>query len=64
VRHAARERLAQRAALGPEAGEPQLRRAAEQLGLAPDEAEAVLGRSADVLAAGRALARLSGGRSG
>jgi hypothetical protein len=64
VRHAARERLAQRAALGPEAGDAQLRRAAEQLGLEPDEAEAVLGRSADVLAAGRALARLSGGRSG
>jgi hypothetical protein len=59
VRAAARERIVRRAALGPEAGEPQLRRAAEQLGLEPDEAEAVLGHNPDVLAAGRALARLS-----
>lgn len=63
VRQAARERIARRAALGPEAGEPQLRRAAQQLGLEPDETEAVLGHNPDVLAAGRALARLSGGRS-
>ena len=56
---AARERLARRAALGPEAGEPQMRKAAEQLGLEPDETEAVLGHNPDVLAAGRALARLS-----
>ena len=63
VRGAARERLARRAALGPEAGEPQIRKAAEQLGLEPDETEAVLGRNPDVLAAGRALAKLSGGRS-
>lgn len=63
VRSAARARLARRAALGPEAGEPQLRKAAEQLGLPPDEAEAIVGKSPDVLAAGRALARLSGGRS-
>jgi hypothetical protein len=63
VRDAARERLARRAALGPEAGEPQIRKAAEQLGLEADEAEAVLGRNPDVLAAGRALAKLSGGRS-
>jgi hypothetical protein len=62
VRNAARERLARRAALGPEAGEPQLRRAAEQLGLEPDETEAILGRNQDVIAAGRALAHLSGGR--
>jgi hypothetical protein len=59
VRAAARERLARRAALGPEAGEPQLRRAAEQLGLEADETDAILGRNPDVLAAGRALARLS-----
>ena len=59
VRNAARERLARRASLGPEAGEPQMRKAAEQLGLEPDETEAVLGHNPDVLAAGRALARLS-----
>jgi hypothetical protein len=59
VRAAARERLARRAALGPEAGEPQIRQAAEGLGLQPDETEAVLGHNPDVLAAGRALARLS-----
>ena len=61
VRDAARARLVRRAALGPEAAEPQLRRAAEQLGLPADEADAVLGRNPDPLAAGRALARLSGG---
>jgi hypothetical protein len=59
VRSAARERIARRAALGPEAGEPQMRAAAEHLGLAPEEIEAVLGRNPDVIAAGRALARLS-----
>lgn len=63
VRHAARNRLARRGALGPEAGEPQVRKAAEQLGLDPGETEAVLGHNRDVLAAGRALAKLSGGRS-
>ena len=63
VRTAARERLARRAALGPEAGDQQLRRTAEQLGMPPDETEAVVGTSGDVLAAGRALARLSGGRT-
>ncbi|HEX8052819.1 MAG TPA: DUF4350 domain-containing protein [Thermoleophilaceae bacterium] len=63
VRDAARERLTRRAALGPEAGEPQLRRAAEHLGLQPDETDAILGRNSDPLAAGRALARLSGGRT-
>jgi hypothetical protein len=63
VRGAARERLARRAALGPEAGEQQIRKAAEQLGLEPAETEAVLGHNPDVVAAGRALAKLSGGRS-
>jgi hypothetical protein len=63
VRDAARERLARRAALGPEAADPQLRKAAEQLGLDAHETEAVLGHDGDVLAAGRALAKLSGGRS-
>ena len=60
VRGAARDRLARRAALGPEAGEQQYRRAAEQVGLAADEADAILGHNPDVLAAGRALAKLSG----
>lgn len=59
VRAAACERLTRRAALGPEAGEPQIRQAAEQFGLESDETEAVLGHNPDVLAAGRALARLS-----
>jgi hypothetical protein len=63
VRDAARQRLARRAALGPEAGEPQLRRAAEHLGVPADETDAILGRNPDPLAAGRALARLSGGRT-
>lgn len=62
VRDAARERIARRAALGPEAGDPQLRKAAEQLGLDARETDAVLGHSEDVLAAGRALAKLTGGR--
>jgi Domain of unknown function (DUF4350) len=62
VRDAARERLARRAALGPEAGDHQLRRTAEHLGMPPDETEAVVGNSGDILAAGRALARLTGGR--
>lgn len=61
VRNAARERIARRAALGPDAGEPQLRAAAEHLGLSEQETEAVLGRNPDVLAAGQALAKLSGG---
>jgi hypothetical protein len=59
VLDAARRRLARRAALGPEAGEQQLRLAAQQFGLEADEIEAVLGRNPDVLAAGRALSRLS-----
>lgn len=59
VLRAARERLARRAALGPEAAEAQLRTAARQFGLDEAETEAVLGRNPDVLAAGRALARLS-----
>jgi hypothetical protein len=59
VRRAARERIARRAALGPEAGEQQLRAAAEHLGLTPEETDAVLGPGGDVVAAGRALARLS-----
>jgi hypothetical protein len=61
VRRAARERLARRAATGPEAGDLQLRRAAQHVGLEPEETEAVLGHNPDVLAAGRALAKLSGG---
>ena len=61
VRHAARDRIARRAALGPEAGEAQLRAAAGHLGLTPEETEAVLGHDPDVVTAGRALAKLSGG---
>jgi hypothetical protein len=63
VRAAARDRLARRAALPHEPGEADLRRAAQSLGLPQDEADAVLGDPArvDVLAAGRALARLNGG---
>jgi hypothetical protein len=64
VRRAARERLARRAAIGSEPGDLQLRRAAQHVGLEADETEAVLGTNPDVLAAGRALAKLSGGPSG
>jgi len=65
VRAAARDRLARRAALPHEAVERDLRAAAVRLGLPDDEAEALLGdpASADVLATGRALARLNGGGS-
>jgi hypothetical protein len=63
VRAAARSRLARRAALGPEAGDPELRRAAKHFGLPEDEANAILGPGGDIMAAGRALARLTGGRT-
>jgi len=67
VRRRARELIAARAALPPDAGPDDLYQAAVRLGMPPEEAAAVLGNSgpteeATVLAAGRALARLIGGQ--
>ena len=70
VRARARELIARRAGLGPDATTADLRRAAAGLGLAGDEIEAVTAEDAaggdeEIVAAGRALARLSGpGRTG
>ena len=64
VRVEARVRLARRGGLDPEADASELRLAAERAGLSSEEAEAVLGTVSgerDAIAAGRALARLSGG---
>ena len=66
VRRRARELIAGRAALPPEAGPDDLYQAAVRLGLPPDEAAAALGapgptEEATVLAAGRALAHLTRG---
>ena len=61
---AARARLASRAGLGPDATEEQLRAAAARLGWTAGEADALFMRvrsDDDVLAAGRALARTTGG---
>ena len=58
----ARRRLELRAGLRPGAAEPELREAAARLGLDEAETAAVLGEGDDVLAAGRALARLEGRR--
>jgi Domain of unknown function (DUF4350) len=58
VRAAARERLARRAGLDHDADTEALRVAAERAGLRPDETAAILGDAGDVMAAGRALARL------
>ncbi|HKN89138.1 MAG TPA: hypothetical protein VJ622_02555, partial [Acidimicrobiia bacterium] len=64
VRHRARELIARRAALPPDAGPDDLYRAGVALGLTTEEAVAALGGGptdeAGVLAAGRALARLTG----
>ena len=65
VRRRARELIAGRAALPPDAGPDDLYQAAVRLGVPPDEAAAALGapgvtEEATVLAAGRALARLTG----
>jgi hypothetical protein len=64
VRHRARELIARRAALPPDAGPDDLFRAGVALGLTPEEAGAALGGGppdeTGVLAAGRALARLTG----
>jgi hypothetical protein len=66
VRRRARELIAGRAGLPPDAGPDDLYQAALRLGVPPDEAAAALGtpgatEEASVLAAGRALARLTGG---
>ena len=68
VRQRARDLIARRAGLPPDADPDDLYRAALRLGLPPDEAAAALGPrgagstdEAGVLAAGRALARLTGG---
>jgi len=66
VRRRARELIARRAALPAEASPDDLYQAAVRLGLPPEEAAAALGATgpteeATVLAAGRALARLTGG---
>ena len=63
VRAAARERLARRAALGSHPPDHELRRAAKHFGLPDDEANAIIGPDGDIMAAGRALARLTGGRT-
>ena len=65
VRRRARELIAGRAGLPPDAGPEELYTAAVRLGLAEDEAAAAVGGGplddSGVLAAGRALARLTGG---
>jgi hypothetical protein len=61
VRAAARSKIARRSGLEPDADERSLEGAGRALGLTEDELAAVLGRSRDnVLAAGRALAKLGG----
>jgi uncharacterized protein DUF4350 len=66
VRRRARELIASRTGLPADAGPDDLYQAAVRLGVPPDEAAAALGspgptEEAGVLAAGRALARLTGG---
>ena len=68
VRRRARELIAARTGLPPDAGPDALYQAAIRLGVPPDEAAAALGSpgptgEATVLAAGRALARLTGGEA-
>ena len=68
VRRQARELIARRAGLPPDAGPDDLYQAAIRLGVPPDEAAAAVGspgpsEEASVLAAGRALARLTGGEA-
>jgi uncharacterized protein DUF4350 len=62
VRSAARERLARRAALPRDADDEAFATAARAAGLRDDEARALTDQDDDGVAAGRALARLSGGR--
>jgi hypothetical protein len=65
VRRRAAELIARRTGLPADAGADELYRAAVRLGLPEDEAAAVMGGGAagdsGILAAGRALAHLSGG---
>lgn len=64
LQDAARRRLADRTGLAPGAPADDARRAAAGLGLVPEEVDALLGPVAtddEMLAAGRALARLEGG---
>jgi hypothetical protein len=68
VRRQARELIARRTGLPPDAGPEDLYQAAIRLGVPPDEAAAAVGspgpsEEASVLAAGRALARLTGGEA-
>lgn len=68
VRRQARELIARRAGLPPDAGPEDLYQAALRLGVPPEEAAAALGspgpsEESTVLAAGRALARLTGGEA-
>jgi hypothetical protein len=67
VRAAARKRLARRAGLDPGAPPERLAEAAARLHLTPEETAAILGSTtaeADIMAAGRALARLETGNGG
>lgn len=64
VQSAARRWVVRRAGLGPGADDAAVARAAERLGFPPDEARALTGTlrdDDDLLAAGRALARATGG---
>jgi hypothetical protein len=68
VRRQARELIARRTGLPPDAGPEDLYQAAIRLGVPPDEAAAAVGspgpsEEASILAAGRALARLTGGEA-
>jgi hypothetical protein len=68
VRRQARELIARRAGLPPDAGPEDLYAAAIRFGVPADEADAALGApgpgdEANVLAAGKALARLTGGEA-
>jgi hypothetical protein len=68
VRRRAREMIARRTGLPPDAGSDDLYQAAIRLGLPADEAAAAVGapaptEEAGILAAGRALARLNGGEA-
>jgi hypothetical protein len=60
VRNSVRRRVARRAGISPQADATTMFEAATSCGLAPDEAQAAAG-SADVLALGRALAKLEAG---
>lgn len=62
VRSAARERLARRAALPRDADDEAWIAAARAAGLEHEEARALVAEGGDGIAAGRALARLSGGK--